>query len=306
MIALFLMLTVAVSSPINAQNVESWRSFVYCSVTPNVVGVNQEVTIVAWTADMPPEIGEELGLLPSPSGRAGWYDMTVTVTKPDGTNETLEYGYSDPVGANWISYMPTVAGTYTLRTNFPGTWKNGTHYIFPNPPYQMDRYYEPAVSNPVELVVTEEPREPWPEAPLPTGSWTRPISAASRDWYVLTGNWLGGAANVWPPGAAGGTTTRFVYSTGPESAHILWTKPLFTGGIMEDYFGNIGFQTGHYQGLSFSPIILDGKIHYAPRYTAHWDKGWTYADLYTGETLFLDYDALMPNFGQIYNYESPN
>ena len=232
--------------------------------------------------------------------------MTVTVTKPDRTNETLEYGYSDPVGANWISYTPTIAGTYTLRANFPGTWKNGTHYIFPNPPYQMDRYYEPAISNPVELVVTEEPIEAWPEAPLPTGSWTRPISAASRDWYVLAGNWLGGAANVWPPGAAGGTTTRFVYSTGPESAHILWTKPLFTGGIMDDYFGNIGFQTGHYQGLSFSPIILDGKIHYASRYTAHWDKGWTYADLYTGETLFLDYDAIMPSFGQIYNYESPN
>jgi hypothetical protein len=299
-------LLVTVLVTVNAQNTESWRSFIYCSVSPNVVGVGQQVIIIAWTADMPPEIGEELGLLPSPTGRAGWYDMTVTVTRPDGTKETLEYGYSDPIGANWIAYTPNEAGTYIAQANFPGTWKNGTHYIFPNPPYEVNRYYEPDVSDPVEFIVQEEPIQAWQESPLPTGYWTRPISAASRDWHALTGNWLGGAANVWPPGASGGTTDRFVYSTGPESAHILWTKPLYIGGLMDEYFDNIGFQTGHYQGLSFSPIILDGKIHYASRYTAHWDKGWTTVDLYTGETLFLDYNATAPSFGQIYNYESPN
>ena len=75
---------------------------------------------------------------------------------------------------------------------------------------------------------------------------------------------------------------------------------------MDERFDNIGYQTSHYQGLRWSAIILEGRIHYQPRYTAHWARGWTTVDLYTGETLFIDYNATMPSFGQIYNYESPN
>jgi len=75
---------------------------------------------------------------------------------------------------------------------------------------------------------------------------------------------------------------------------------------MDERTDNYGYQTSHYQGLRWSAIILEGRIHYQPRYTAHWARGWTTIDLYTGETLFLDYDATMPSFGQIYNYESPN
>jgi hypothetical protein len=135
-IAIFLMATIAVSLLSVLPNAkaqveeETWRSFVYVGVTPGIIGVNQEVIIVAWTRDMPPEMGEELGLLDSPSGRAGWYDMTVTVTKPDNTTETLKFPYSDPVGAVWLAYTPDDIGTYTLKANFPGTVKEGTWYYF--------------------------------------------------------------------------------------------------------------------------------------------------------------------------------
>ena len=182
------------------------------------MGIGQAVIIVAFTADMPPDIGEQLGQVPSPTGRAGWYDITVTVTKPDGTNETLEMPYTDAVGATWTPYTPTDVGTYILQANFPGTWKNTTTY---------HRYYEPDVSDPISLTVQDEPIQAWQEPPLPNDYWTRPINTASRDWYVLAGNWLGDAAQQWPIGAAGsaasffglgsGTTTNFAYGRGTEA-----------------------------------------------------------------------------------------
>ena len=56
--------------------------------------------------------------------------------------------------------------------------------------------------------------------------------------------------------------------------------------------------TAHYQGVEFSPtIILDGKIHWTPRYTTHGSKGYEIIDLYTGETLFLDWNATKTRYG---------
>ena len=77
---------------------------------------------------------------------------------------------------------------------------------------------------------------------------------------------------------------------------------------MDNYFGDIGYQTDHYQGIGsvFSaPIIIDGKIYYPYRDTAHTNEGYLCVDLYTGETLYYK-DETMPSYGQIYNYESGN
>jgi len=83
----------------------------------------------------------------------------------------------------------------------------------------------------------------WIEIFLLEEYWTRPINDMNRKWYVLAGNWLAGAAqNVGP-------TTGFGYGLAPESAHVMWTKPMWTGGIMDARFGDIGYQTYHYEGL---------------------------------------------------------
>ena len=75
---------------------------------------------------------------------------------------------------------------------------------------------------------------------------------------------------------------------------------------MDEAYGQIGYQTTHYQGINWNGIILNGKLHYTPRNTAHGTQGWAQVDLYTGEQLSLDYNATRPSMGQIYNYESPN
>ena len=76
---------------------------------------------------------------------------------------------------------------------------------------------------------------------------------------------------------------------------------------MDERLETYNFHTSHYQGTSWSaPIILDGKIHWSPRYTTHGNQGWQAIDLYTGETIFTNYTTQIPSMGSIYLYESPN
>jgi outer membrane protein assembly factor BamB len=271
--------------------------YYYADASPKIVGVGQTVLLIAWTNDLPPDIGEQTGEIPSPTGRAGWYDCTVTVTTPAGTNETLEFGYTDPVGAAWVQYVPTTVGEYTIQATFPGAWKNST---------SGNRYYTPDLSDPETFTVQEEQITAWPETPLPTEPWNRPINSANRFWGPVAGNWLEGSANQYPIGAGGGTTSNYAYGLGTGSPHILWTKQYYTGGLMDQQFGGTGFATAHYQGLSWGGIIVQGKLHYTPRITHAGTSGWAILDLYTGEELYFDYDANRPSRGQIYNYESPN
>jgi len=274
--------------------VNYYTSYVYCSVGNSVIGVNQQVLLVMWTADLPPDIGEIAGTVPG--GRARWYNVGWYVTDPEGNKETITIAQTDPVGGGYVNYTPDKIGEYTVQAWFPETWKNTT---------TIQSHYSAAVSPEVTFTVQQEPISGWPESPVTDDYWTRPINQASREWYVLAGNWLGGNFNKYPAGASGGTTERFVWGKGTESAHILWTKPLYVGGIMDAYYGEKGYQTGHYQGLDFSAIIINGKMYYAHRADAHQSEGYLCVDLYTGETLWYSNDT-MPSLGQIYDYDSPN
>jgi hypothetical protein len=292
LIALFLILTITVFATPKADAARDYyTTWLYVATNHQSIGVGQQILLVAWTASMPPDIGESSGLVASPNGRAGWDGMKVTVTRPDGTNETLDYPHSDPVGANWVTYSPLDVGNYSFQAFFPSTWKNTTTNQY---------YYSSAISNIGTFTAQQEPIQPWQETPLPTDYWTRPLYSANRGWYILAGDWLGtasGAQNVGP-------TSRFGYGKGPETAHIMWTKPYYAGGIMDARFDDVGYQTTHYQGLTFEPIIMNGKIYYNARDTAHGSQGSYAVDLYTGETLFYINKTL--SFGQIYNYDSPN
>ena len=282
---------------INAQTITTYGSHIYVSLSPHTIGLGQYTNIVIWTAEMPPDIGEQSGAVASPTGRAGWTGITVTVTKPDNTTETLTMSYTDAIGSTYHLYTPTELGTYYFQANFPEQWKNTT---------TSKLYYSSAISAMSKLTVQTELIQEYTETPLPNDYWTRPISSINRFLYQLTGNWLGGAATQWPLAAAGGTTVKYGYSPGPESAHVLWTKSLWEGGIMDYRTQEIGYATFHYQGLAFSPLIINGKIYYAEQNTGHSRSGWNCVDLYTGETLFFEGNLSMPAFGQIYNYESGN
>ena len=55
---------------VNAQTVKSIIRIFTLLPALNVVGVGQLVSLVTWTSDMPPDIGETVGNITSPSGKS--------------------------------------------------------------------------------------------------------------------------------------------------------------------------------------------------------------------------------------------
>jgi len=280
-IALILVLTISamlVALPIVSAHdppleVHTWC---YCVVSNQIIGINQQQKIIFWINTVPP----------TASGAYGdRWEFILEVTKPDGSIETRGPLTSDPVGSGYIFYTPDQVGTYTVVAKFPGDVITGLP-LQPNWGPRSFGYssvndtYLASTSDSVTFTAQEDPIEGWPEAPLPTEYWTRPISSANQAWWSLAANWLGGAAqNVGP-------TSKFNYGTGPESAHIMWVRPAFTGGLMDARFGNYGYVTSHYEGLHFTPLIIDGKLFYNA-VNPQVNEGWYCVDLYTGETLYF-------------------
>jgi len=283
----------------------------YAAVTNSIIGVKQQVVIVYWVNAIPPTAQGAYG---------DRWTFWIDVTKPDGSKETLGPYTSDPVGGSWTTYTPDQVGTYTIVARMDEHKITGlpdlTPSVIRNPASVNDTYLA-STSDPVTFIAQEDPIEGWSEAPLPTNFWTRPINSANRDWDVLAANWLAGAAqNVGP-------TILFNYGTAPESGHIMWATPMWAGGIMDARFGDIGYQTTHYEGLSFTPpIILNGKIYYNVQSLPR--EGWRVLDLYTGEELWF-HNTTGPvtgdiasgsssgsivgeslAFGQILDFECPN
>ena len=284
-IALILMFAMAISLiALPAANAHDppWEivTYAFISTVPNdVVGVNQDVVLVFWLDK----------IMPTALGSAGdRWRFFIDVTLPDGSKDTLggSQGFeSDPVGGGWAIYTPTQVGTYSFVTRFPGQTLTGEPAPPPGTTPRGTEYigdiYLPATSTAVYVNVQEEPVTEWPESPLPIEYWERPISDASRQWSMIAGNWFGSTSLQ-----QNGPTSGFAWGEGPESAHIMWTKPYWSGGIMDERYGDIGFQTSHYHGLRFQPpIILDGKIFY--NVMSYPREGWICRDLYTGEELYF-------------------
>jgi hypothetical protein len=177
-------------------------TYAYINAVPNPVGVNQEVLL---------HIGEIHQLT---SADQGWEGLTVTVTRPDNTTETLGPYKTDSTGGTGDTYIPTMEGTYTFQTHYPA--QNGTDFWGAEVEYTASDSFE------LELVVQADPIEYYPGHSLPTEYWTRPIDAQLREWHTLAGSWLESPDNMVALGN----------DDAPESAHILWTRPHTIGGVV--------------------------------------------------------------------------
>jgi hypothetical protein len=227
-----------------AQAGVSKNTFPLVGALPNPVGVGQETLIT-------------VGITHATSWpQPGWYGMTVTVTKPDGTTQTLGPVTTDTTGMTGIDFTPNMVGTYYLEANFPeqkiqyaaaGTLANTTMLA--------------SKSEKFALTVTQELREFYPGVPLPTEYWSRPINAQFREWQPIAGNWLGILAydNRLPPDN----------NDAPETAHLLWTKQLDMGGLVGGVDANnvltmdqISYEHGDaYEGKFSGQIILNGILY---------------------------------------------
>ncbi|KON32859.1 hypothetical protein AC477_02345 [miscellaneous Crenarchaeota group-1 archaeon SG8-32-1] len=287
-IAIILLLTLSamiVALPaVTAQPGTTWKTYPVCDVIPNAVGVNQPVLVA-------------FGLTRQTAWpQAGWYDITVTVTRPDGQTETLGPFMTDTTGLSGTSYTPTQVGTYTFRTNFPqqeievgvAGVETGTTMLA-------------SQSDAIELTVTNEPLQYFPAAQQPTGYWTRPIDAQNREWSWLAGSYLDGSY------IRGSFNRNIPWNDGPETAHILWEYVQDQGGLVGSTLkeGTYSFESGDaYEGKWANPTIVAGILvgNAHPRGTQE-----TYAiDMRTGEELWRKQLGDSIDFGQIMYWDTMN
>ena len=152
----------------------------------------------------------------------------VKITNPDNTVENKGPLTADATSGAWFLYAPTKVGTYKFQFSFPGMWINTT---------ATQRYYKPSISSIAEVIVQEQPFTSYPEVPIPTDYWTRPVYAENKNWWSIADSWLMGTRNRYDG--------RFSpYTAAPDSSHILWAKPLWFGGIGGGQFGDKAFYTG--------------------------------------------------------------
>ena len=99
-------------------------TFAYISVTPNPVGVGQDINIVVWVDKALP------GAVVTNDIR--FTDYKVTITKPDNSTETITWPiFTDTTSSAYSKYTPTMTGTYSFVFTHPnltytwsGTWQN--------------------------------------------------------------------------------------------------------------------------------------------------------------------------------------
>jgi hypothetical protein len=253
-------------------------TWMYIACSPNPVGVGQQMLIFAWTNVIPPS-----------AIRDDW-KYYIDIVAPNGDTETLGV-VTDTAGSGFTYFTPDQIGSYQMKSRFVGV------VVPPNtppvggmpgqPPTDISNdTYLASESEWLTVIVQEEKIPSYEDTPLPTGFWIRPVNAINRLWINVTGNWLGTRYNA----QTNGPTTDFAYGAGPESPHVMWSKPYWLGGIVDprvgegapiDYYGGLVYET---YGL-WPPIIMNGHLYYNVYYPPRW--GWYCVDLYTGETNYF-------------------
>jgi outer membrane protein assembly factor BamB len=297
-IALLMILAMIVTLAVpfvNAQPI--YPTYAFLGVTPNPVGVGQTVLL-------------HIGISQQTMGTTQfWYGLTVTVTRPDGTTETLGPFTTDSTGGTGSNYIPNQVGVYKFQTHFPA--QNITGFDFATFSI-VNKGYAASDSPITELVVQEEAIPYFPGFPLPTEYWTRPINGQFWEWAPLTGNWL------WPTGSYTMPPVIKYHegnSEAPETAHILWTKVYAQGGItgidLPSQRGYADYEMGDaYVGKFLNSVVIDGVLYYN-RYQETGGSAVTQevvaVNLKTGEEVWVkNWNNARLEFGQVYNFQSFN
>ena len=272
LLTLFLMLTIAITLVAlpDAKGQGNMATYAFVGATPNPIGVGQEVLI-------------HLGItVPIGTVEDGWEGLTVTVTRPDGTTDTLGPIRTDSTGGTGVVYVPTQIGTYSLQTHFPEQVLKETSGGGFSVRLEAGTVLLASESDKIELIVNEEPRVFWPGVPLPTEYWTRPIDAQLWEWSSISGSWVTVLGNSEVRSAP--------YNDGPETAHVLWTNTVQSGGLAGGEFDTQSYEDGAaYEDKAANRIIIGGVLYYN-RYES---QGGNYVeqdvvavDVHTGEELW--------------------
>jgi outer membrane protein assembly factor BamB len=280
-----ILLVLAIAIPMinlpSANAANTMKTYALCGLTPNPVGVGQETLV--W-----------IGIShPTAYPQTGWEGLTVTVTKPDGTTQTLGPFSTDTTGSTGTAFIPNVVGNYTFQTNFPEQMLRVSAQGTP-----VNTTMLASVSAPITLLVQEDPIAYYPGIPLPTEYWSRPIDTQHREWASISGNWLGSVPNLFAP-----------YTNAPGSPHVLWAKEVAPGGLVGGEFGAHGYHTGDgYEGYVMtraSTVIINGMLFYNQYPSNYHVQTMLAVDLRTGEEKWSVNNSRV-DVGQIIQYDTRN
>lgn len=319
-ISILLMLSISVSITLipnaNAHTpVWNMATFAYIVVAPNPIGVSQTATVYMW-----------LGNVPYPNSAIEnhyrYHGYTLTITAPDGSVQKQTYGeITDTTNSQMYHFTPNQVGNYKLNFTYPGETitvndqPSGSAYV-------NDTFLPSSTS--VTLIVQQEPI---PSAitsyPLPQDYWSRPINGENTDWWSISSNWLGTGSPVQSATGYGtmigasntGLTQRYPGDAiGPQTAHVMWTKPLSNGNVGVVGGNNFAIPgIAYFDGTAYlprfsNPIIVNGYLYYTePVGLSGGTSGSTdCVDLRSGQVIWSRTDVPALSFVYIYDLEDPN
>ena len=290
----FVVSTIAAVPIQSAKAQTTMKTYPIVDAIPNPVGVGQETLLKCGISEA------------APSASYGWSGITITVTKPDGTSETLGPFTTDSTGSTYTTYVPDQIGNYTVTTNFP----NNTYPITspvsgrPAPIQKGTILLASSISMTLEVVESVDIQF-YPGHALPTEYWSRPIDPQLREWYSISGNWVERPFNSFVQ----------YQDDAPETPHILWATPYEQGGIsggLYDGENNIiadMYGGDAYEGRFANSVVINGVLYYNTEgnglYAQVSIPGIQAIDLHTGEKLWFLNNTLL-SFGQTMFFPSYN
>jgi outer membrane protein assembly factor BamB len=279
------------------------------AVSVNPIGVGQTLNIYMWLGNLPVD-GSAL------TNDYRYHNYKLTITAPDGTVQTQTWvNITDPTNSQYLPFTPTQVGTYALNFTFAGFAVNDFSHL-PTSTYVNDTYLSSSVST--TLTVQQEPLPaPINSYPLPQEYWTRPIYGENTDWWSISSNWLGSGSSSYS-GMIGPGMKRFPGDAiGPRTGHIMWTKPLQSGGVVGGnnfpIQGNTYFEGSAYVQRFNNPIIVNGKLYYTEPLSFYSETSLAGAafgptdcvDIRTGQLVWSRADVPPLSFAYIYDLEDP-
>ena len=270
------------------------KTYPIVDAIPNPVGIGQETLLKCGISEA------------TPSAQYGWSGITITVTKPDGTSQTLGPFTTDSTGATYTTYVPDQLGNYTVTTNFPNNTYPVTSMVSGRPAPIQQGTIMLASSISMTLQVVESADVPfYPGHALPTEYWSRPIDPQLREWYSIAGNWVERPFNSFV----------MYQDDAPETPHVLWSTPYELGGIsggLYDGENNIiadMYGGDAYEGRFANAVVINGVLFYNAQgnglYAQISIPGIQAIDLHTGEKLWFLNNTFL-NFGQTMFFPSYN
>jgi hypothetical protein len=305
-IALILVLTMSAALTmlpaikLGANGAPNIKTYPGITVAPNPVGVGQPIQVIMFIQTLPPSQGAEMRTVVT----GGWNGLTLTVTNPNGTKETLGPYETNPSGMYQVSYTPTTTGTYSFQFSFPGatvlntTWGGNVPIAGAGSGGGITIYYNanflPCDSAPASVTVQQAPVTGYTEPPLPIDYWNVPINAQYRSWYSISGPWLQSSYNA--------TGAFNPYTTAPATAHIVYMKnnaPL--NGLIGGDYGSLEIQRT--TGFTCQAII-NGIVYYAGVATSSGTPQLYAMNLVTGKQVWSNPVPISVSMGQILNWRS--